>query len=325
MNCNLRCKHCYNLDKLNDSSVHSVDIKKFLDIAKNLSAELVTIQGGDPLLRNDIEDIFKILFNYGINFDIKGNPEKINQSIINLLKKYNIDRYQLSLDGLKNVHDILRKKDSFDKTINAIKLLNKNNIHVNIKFTLSEKNIDQIWKLIYYLYNKNLKINSFSISRIYSEHSFINTDNIFKRKFLQKFLDEYLNFYNYQIENKRILLHINFKEHLWYAYLLEKGIILDDVNFELNNHTNSNICSCLSGFSTFVNSDQNYDLCPKLKTNISSSSIIEFNNKRCIFIKNLLENNCFHCKYKNTCRGCPAFYFKHKDVSCELFKEDDKI
>lgn len=50
---------------------------------------------------------------------------------------------------------------------------------------------------------QNLKINSFSISRIYSEHSFINTDNIFKRKFLQKFLDEYLNFYNYQIENKK--------------------------------------------------------------------------------------------------------------------------
>ena len=55
---------------------------------------------------------------------------------VNLLKELNIKRYQMSLDGLEKKHDMSRSLYSYKTTISAIKLLNKENIPVNINIQL---------------------------------------------------------------------------------------------------------------------------------------------------------------------------------------------
>ena len=71
----------------------------------------------------------------------------------------------MSLDGLEKKHDMSRSLYSYKTTISAIKLLNKENIPVNIKYTINENNQSDLWPLLYELYQNDIRIAAFSVSR----------------------------------------------------------------------------------------------------------------------------------------------------------------
>lgn len=80
--CNLRCKHCYNIDYLtSDASELSFDeIKKIIDIAKSLGCNDIGLSGGEPFMHKDIMKIIDYVSEYPIH--ILTNGLLINQSII---------------------------------------------------------------------------------------------------------------------------------------------------------------------------------------------------------------------------------------------------
>ncbi len=54
----------------------------------------------------------------------------------------------MSLDGLKETHDFIRKPGSFDATLNKIHVLNEVGIKSAIATTVSKTNIDEIPQLV---------------------------------------------------------------------------------------------------------------------------------------------------------------------------------
>ena len=78
------------------------------------------ITGGDPILHPDFWRLLGLLKEHEIGFTILGNPFHLNDQVCMELKGYGCEKYQLSLDGLRETHDWFRKPGSFDCTLEKI-------------------------------------------------------------------------------------------------------------------------------------------------------------------------------------------------------------
>lgn len=73
--------------------------------------------GGDPILHSRFWDILALLQERNIPFTILGNPFHLTDEVCRRLKEYGCDKYQLSIDGMCETHDAIRKSGSFDTTV----------------------------------------------------------------------------------------------------------------------------------------------------------------------------------------------------------------
>lgn len=77
---------------------------------------------------------------HDIRFTIMGNPFYLNDQVCMELKGYGCEKYQLSIDGLRETHDWFRKPGSFDCTLEKIECINKAGIRSVIMTTVSKTN-----------------------------------------------------------------------------------------------------------------------------------------------------------------------------------------
>ncbi len=156
--CQQHCKHCYMYDEPTYKSECENELSyenciKVLDDYRSFCDKMnvngrITFTGGDPLLRGDIFELIKEAKNRDFSVGILGNPFLIDSDMPHQLKEAGIEHYQLSLDGLENTHDFLRKKGSFEKTIHSIRLLKAEGIVVHIMNTLSITNQNDLLPLM---------------------------------------------------------------------------------------------------------------------------------------------------------------------------------
>ncbi len=142
--CNYRCLYC-GTSKIKEKELSTKDIFWIIDALKRCGVLIIVFTGGEPLLREDIGDI--INYAKGKEFIIFVNtngslvPDKIGQ-----IKS--IDGLQISLEGLPEVHDIIRGRGSYNEVIKALETAKKHNIRVAIATTLNKLNVDKIETVI---------------------------------------------------------------------------------------------------------------------------------------------------------------------------------
>ncbi|MCD6367904.1 MAG: radical SAM protein [Candidatus Aenigmarchaeota archaeon] len=170
--CDQNCKHCYMRDEefyenQLKNPLSYEDIIKIIDMYLEFTDEWsfrkrIIFTGGDPLLRSDFFDILKYTKEKDIPVDILGNPFHLNESIVEKLEKLGVVSYQLSIDGMRETHDSLRSKGSFDDTMRAIKLLKRSGIKVKIMFTISKKNEKDLLDVIDLVARLNVDLFAFT-------------------------------------------------------------------------------------------------------------------------------------------------------------------
>jgi len=169
--CNLRCKHCCqdNYDKI--MSIEK--IKNILKILNDKKIFEISLVGGEILLHPNFLDIIKLCNKYNFATTIVSNATLLDESLIKKLKKFKRTSFLISLEGIDKTNDEIRGPGVFKKVDKAIKLLKKNNIHVEISTTINSENIKFYKKLIEYSKKLNIPVNF----------------NLFKPfKYLQKYL-----------------------------------------------------------------------------------------------------------------------------------------
>lgn len=121
--CNLKCKHCY-LGKLDG---FELDFKKAMEITDtiiNSNVMEVTLSGGECLTYKGIEKIIQKLLNNEIKVDIFTNALLLKR-FLDKLDETSIEKNKLlfyvSVDGLRDTHEKIRGKNTFDITIENIK------------------------------------------------------------------------------------------------------------------------------------------------------------------------------------------------------------
>jgi uncharacterized protein len=177
MACNLRCVYCYEAagissnEFLSDETRNNIfEFIKSQTEARRSKHVALWLFGGEPLLNfeNNIDFLDKTQ-KYCTENDLQfstyivTNGTLINQDILETLVKYNCQYIQITLDGLKEIHDKRRidskGKGSFDETLKGIKLVVKENRLPNpvIRINIDKTNYKVAENLLEYLKNEELE------------------------------------------------------------------------------------------------------------------------------------------------------------------------
>lgn len=141
------------------------EAKKVLYIIKN-EAEVpsVSFTGGEPTLRKDLCELVAYASEIGLRPNLISNGTQLNEDYVRKLKDAGLKSAQISLEGGRaEIHDYLTQvPGSFEKTVSAVKLLQKADIHVHTNTTLNQINIPYAEELTEFI--KTLGTERFSMN-----------------------------------------------------------------------------------------------------------------------------------------------------------------
>lgn len=159
MGCNLTCSYCYESGRTQNKKM-SPDIiralKKYIVNEYHSSHVRLHWYGGEPLLAYDIvKDVSSFMKKQNIDYEasIVTNAVLLTADIIKELKDLNISEVQITIDGLKETHDIRRKyktgKGTYDDILRNLRALhnyieqNEGDIKVDIRVNIDKNNTDE--------------------------------------------------------------------------------------------------------------------------------------------------------------------------------------
>jgi len=162
--CNINCLHCGS-DCQKDSTTPDLPQAKIKSILEEIKAHYnskkihVVITGGEPLLYKDVFDLGKMIYDLEFSWGMVSNGFGWNKSDIKKAMLSGLHSITISLDGMEQQHNWLRKHEqSFKRAISTIKLLSANRFwkKFDVITCINRKNInslDEIYNLI-----KSLKV-----------------------------------------------------------------------------------------------------------------------------------------------------------------------
>ena len=176
--CNLLCKHCWlsppfvqdknaYADKVkNDISLQ--EMKPAINEALNLGLSGIKLTGGEPFLRDDLIDLIKFAHEKGLETQIETNGTLIDKDMARKLGRFKGMQISVSLDGASSeAHDNFRGVGgAFDKSLRAIEFMVKEEIPIQIVFSLHRGNLSSLWDAISLA--KDLRADSIKINIVTS-------------------------------------------------------------------------------------------------------------------------------------------------------------
>jgi MoaA/NifB/PqqE/SkfB family radical SAM enzyme len=154
--CNYHCKGCDVWREQDAKELSTEEIKKGLDILKELGVIEITISGGNPLLREDIGEIIE----YASRFFITTVYDNGSMSAEKIDALRNADFVAISIDSLdprKNDH-IKGVNGAWKKAMQAVEKLDSEGISVSVTPTISQFNLYEIVDFTKYFLRKGIPL-----------------------------------------------------------------------------------------------------------------------------------------------------------------------
>lgn len=297
--CNLNCLYCFQPKRTRRRSLTMSEetaqsligwIRSFCKTKKIKKLSLL-FYGGEPLLNKSIlEHIAKnvsqisrrIGFKY--NFLITTNGTLLDKEITKKLKSYQLSDIQITIDGLKEIHDARRpfkneKISSYERIMNNLTALSKVTSKIILRINVDKGNVDEIPFFLEMLKKKKLgeKV-KIHLMPVYQSlrNSRESSKNLIPPNKLAKYL---LNFYS----------------------------IAEKLNLSVIPYYSAGICQFFGKFSFSITPDGGIYKCPNLLQNyfrvgdIQHELFEERNDK----VRNVPMGECLGCKFILICaKGC---------------------
>lgn len=275
--CNLRCKHCYFFNKLKDNAPlnsNCLSEKEVFNMVKKLINKGIlelSIGGGEPFCLKNIKKILE-LSTSKIYTMVTSNGMLLDNKMVNFLSKLDNFSLQISLDGKKNNHQLIRgisskQYEMLDKIIKKC----SQKIDLQIGFMLCHINLNDLDFIFQYCFQNSIKRLTILPYIGYNKKLLLSQKE--KRIAIKKIL-EYKNKIKVYIRDPR-----------------------------MNNIVNNTKGICEAGKTTFnIDCTGNVEACPYFKSRIGHISNLNIENIPILFlkkykIKNI--NNCIACNYEN--------------------------
>ncbi|WP_308577444.1 radical SAM/SPASM domain-containing protein [uncultured Parvimonas sp.] len=292
--CNFKCRHCYISDFTN-KGISLNDIEKVLDDARKLGTYTIVYTGGEVLLRKDFIDIISITRKKGFSVNVLSNGYLLNDSIAKKLSELYISSFGITLFSLDNkINDfITRAKNSSTKVMEAINLLKKYGIRVEVKIPVMIYNYSTFNEVKRYCYKNNIKFVTTSQITGLNNGSFENKSLRLKPNLGFKVMKESLpEIYS---------IKTNFKEDDYPCKVIQDSIFID---------SKGEVFPC----STFYYSIGNINSDGGLIDIWNSGKVLELQNLK---NKDLI---CSDCNIREYCDRCIGLAFMDGDFrGCSKF------
>jgi Fe-coproporphyrin III synthase len=153
--CNLRCRYCYffNNPAVDYKDLPTEEWLKFFDELGLLGVMDVTLQGGEPFIREDLTTLLEGIVRNRMRFSLLSNGTLIDDETAGFIARTGRCEYvQVSVDGsCAEVHDSCRGKGSFDGAIRGIRTLQRHEIFVAVRVTIHRDNVHDLENIAHFL------------------------------------------------------------------------------------------------------------------------------------------------------------------------------
>ncbi|MDE6201414.1 MAG: radical SAM/SPASM domain protein, ACGX system [Clostridiales bacterium] len=326
--CDQRCKHCYIFSEghpclittpLEELKSTYAQIKEFC--VRTERTPYIYLTGGDPILHPNFWELLEMFKTDGTRFCIMGNPFHLADDVCRRMKDCGCVKYQLSLDGLEQTHDMFRKKGSFQTTLKAIEIIKRSGMWCAVMSTVSKTNMHEIPALIDFA--DELGVDVFAVGR----YCPTSTDKAYDKDIhispleYKEFLEVCWSKYE-QHKNSKTTFQL--KDHLWSLFLYEKGLL------KLPNCDRiTDGCNCGRNHITILPNGDIY-ACRRMESKVGN---INESNLYDVWIGDNMNayrhyekfTKCSKCELKNICRGCPSvtYGYTHNmyDADPQCWKE----
>jgi len=140
--CNLQCPHCYIVPQHSREELSSGEITLILDHLKERGTLYVIFSGGEILTRGDFFEVAGYARKKGFALRLMTNGTLITETIANQIKGLHPLSVEISLYASKpEIHDrITACPGSFERSVNALRLLNKRGLRTMVKCLMMKGN-----------------------------------------------------------------------------------------------------------------------------------------------------------------------------------------
>jgi len=308
--CDQRCVHCYIFSNNNNIKLYEMSLENMkevlnscIDMCEKIDRRpYFFITGGDPILHIDFWTLLQLFKDHNIRFGILGNPFHLTNEVCNRLKALGCDKYQLSIDGLKDRHDWFRMPGSFDTTLSKIDCINQAGLKSVVMTTVSKTNMHEIPEIIDIVVEH--KVDIFAFGRYCPTSQDIEETHMTPKEYralLEACWGKYVKY-------KDSGTSFNLKDHLWTLFLYEKGIF--EIPEGLDEEVIYDGCHCADCHLTILPQGEVY-ACRRMKSRVGNVYTKSLYN---IFTSDNLNKyrefdkfeKCIKCELFRFCRGCPA-------------------
>jgi radical SAM protein with 4Fe4S-binding SPASM domain len=320
--CNLTCKHCRAsvLDKTTPD-LNFEQVLSILDQIHYISPNgTLAIAGGEPLKRPDIKDILYYIKNNlkGLNVELLTNATLITLENIDWLIE-TVRGFNISMEGSSpEIHDSIRGKGTFEKTISALNLLTEKGANLVVRMTYFHQGMDEPENLMRFIHKVGIRMFNFRYLVPVGRASDKQIDSDQYRLLCEKI---------WQV-GKELNMTVGFSDPF------PEILVNKERQLEVDNDTDLlqgvSVTGCSIAFTLlYINPQGIIQLCPYFPAFVADAKKeklekIWFENellKRFRYSRSLLEDKCGECTYKFACGGCrgAAFAtgnFLGKDLRC---------
>jgi len=333
--CNLACRYCYRQDVERTLAkmpleVIEKSISSFIEWNKekfNGTRTLYLIwHGGEPLVlgKEYFHGIYKIVDKYKkmgqkINTSFQTNATLIDQEWVDFFKEHEII-IGISIDGTKEVHDVHRMdrrgNSAFEKILNGIHLLRKNNYPYSGIGVLSNETVDQILDSFSFLVQEGFSIVDFIPCFLYDDPATLDG---------KKYASSVIKLYDYWKEHYEDKIRVRFLADIEDKILGKAKSIGCELagycgeNFSIGTNGAVFPCECISIFPEFCIGNIN--------TNSFSEMLDGEAFEKWKHIVNCVDDRCINeCPHFSICRaGCfNRRYMPNGSVVMDRFCESRK-
>lgn len=312
--CNARCYYCFEKGIKTTTMTMDVADKVVKHISEKLNnGDLLRIEwfGGEPLLNipviDYIYDKLKILCkqkNSKMRSTIITNGSLIDGNLAKKMKEdWGISLAQITLDGQGKAYDKIKnyynpKAFNFKNTINSIKLIAKEGIHVGIRMNYDTQNYESLVDLINYL---KVELKDYPTVSYYVYPVWSSTEEDVEDSFNSKTEADknLLKLFDLLVKNKmstpRKVARLNYKRSACQAWCKNSFTILPD----------GSISKCAETYNLTIGN---------VIDGITDEKAYKF------WINHELDNKCKECTYLPLCQGgCKSSHF-NRMPQCFAFK-----
>lgn len=292
--CNLKCIHCYegNCHKRKNNPLTLDEWKDIIFQLVNLKIKRVILIGGEPTCYKGVEEIVDFCGKNNLNITYFTNATMLNDQLIDLFSKYNV-QVKISIYGFdKTSHDsITTVSGSFDKTLNNIIKLRDKNIKTYASVIMMKENQDYLQNIISFLKKYSVIYTGYDVVRqVYGQNQNIHcpTNNkIIQNRFMSK--------PNFKADKTRFIMN-HFANSCWYGKIAinEDGKVIpcvfhrDDI---VGNARENTIVEIINSFKTKKYWDLDFSnveqcSCCEYRFACKDCRVVAYGNNGNIFEKN---------------------------------------
>lgn len=161
--CNLRCTYCMPAEGIAlTPRAHLMTADEIITIAQtfvNLGVNKIRLTGGEPLVRRDAKEIIQRLGKLGVELTLTTNGILVHE-FMDTFKEAGITTLNVSIDSLqKEKFNQITRRNYFEKLIENLDLLEKNNFNVKLNVVLIKNfNDNEIIDFVELTKERNIQI-----------------------------------------------------------------------------------------------------------------------------------------------------------------------